>query len=222
MPTWSGSFTNETVSATPYQAKNGVRGVLNMDIIGDFTVIAPPEAENVTFSLHVKNPDRATLTIQPSSPIETPDGRQTATVELRLKSFVIGFTFVNGKWNLSDFISFTRPVGVKMAVQWEPRNSNGLCQLIDSYRIDSVERTAKGFYTVTTDGTTIDSQDIIQIQPYVLNLPAENSPEVNTVTQTPTTLNLETGLRNRNGRFDDDDLTQDPLNRVLLLIQEIP
>jgi hypothetical protein len=219
--TWSGTFQNEPVLSSPYQASNGKRGVIEMDVLGDLIVNAPIERENATFSVSVSNPTRNLMTIN-APLIETPDGTLTSTVLLRGLHFVIGFTNFTGVWHVSDYVPFVSPLGVKIAAQWIPRDTNGLCTLTDNHHVTSVTRTGEGLYSITTDGEVIGIQDLIQYQAFALGLATENTPEINTISQSPTVLNIETGVRSKVGNWTDSDLTQDPANRVLFIVSHLP
>ena len=108
MATWSGTYTNEIVVSTPYQAKNGVKAIIDLDILGDSTIIAPltPE-DNSSFSVWIVNTTGKTLTI--TAPlIQNPKGGKidVTSIVLKEKGGVIGFTFIDGSWHISEFTSF--------------------------------------------------------------------------------------------------------------------
>jgi hypothetical protein len=225
MGTWSGSFTNEIVAATPYQAKNGVRGAIDMTTLGDVEVIAPPNPEDQSsFSIWFKNENRNTLTITAPA-IQDPVRGGVASQDFvtRMKHAVLGFTFINSQWYIDTFTSFDAALGIDFAVQWEPRGSNGECIMIDTFRVAQVLRTAEGRYQITVNAeTTITSQQLLAPQPYAINVPADNTPEINVLTIVGQTIECETGIRNKTGQWVDSDLDQHVTNKLMIMALAIP
>lgn len=226
MGTWTGTFTSELITSTPYQAKNGVRGVVDMDALGsDVNVIAPANPVDFSsFSVWFRNEGRRVLTITAQN-IQNfiRGGLVQDDLVLRAKTGLLGFTYIDGEWSIDNAQSFQAAMGVTAAVQWEPRSSNGFCILVDSFRVDSVSRFALGRYQITLNAeAALGTQQLLTPQPFAISIPADNSPEINILTRTDTVIDIETGLRDKTGIWSDDDLAQHVSNKIMIAALGLP
>jgi hypothetical protein len=216
--TWAGTYTIELAGASPYQAKNGVRGVVDLTA-GDVTVNSPAVGnDSATFSIWWHNPNRNTLTINSPANIQDVGGNVVASLTTTLLDGVLGFVWSGSEWIISDFNAFDVPLGIVAGVTFTPRGTNGLCTLDDAFHVASVDRTAEGNYLVTSDGTDISDMVISVPQPYAIGLAADQKGEAHVAGKTTTTVELVTGRRNNGGVWQDDDLDQNAANRISLFV----
>jgi len=106
------------------------------------------------------------------------------------------------------------------AISWKGRNTNGLCEVLNERRGIEVERTAKGFYTCRFDPGVVDPATLIVPVTIVTGLPVETSGEIRVEDvgmANPNEILVNTGTRNKNGQFNDDDLIQEPSNFVAII-----
>ena len=231
--TWSGTFTSEAFTGPgAYQAKNGVRCFVDMATTpGAVTVTAPvgPE-DNESFIVAWDNPDRETLTFTAAEDYEDPVSILNATVPTLVTAFqrgMIGFTFASGQWELSDWNQFGISLRTTFAVQWIGRNTNGLATLTGDFHAVEVERTGVGLYTVRLDAGTLVpvSTTMVVPAPNAVGLPTDNKAEVmvgDIGMAVADEILVETGIRNKGGVFQNNDLIQDASNRVAIIGQTFP
>jgi len=229
---WSGSFRNDRFTGPgTYQAENGVRCFVDMaSTPGPVTVDAPVGAvDHNSFLIEWDNPNRESLTIaDPTSDFDDPSQVSVSvvpSVTLNFRRGMLGFTLVSGIWELFNWNLFGVALTTTFAIAWKGQATNGICTLVGQYNGVEVERTAEGFYTVRLAAGTLDPVTMITDLAIATGLPSENSPELrieDVGNVTPDEILINSGLRNKNGQFSDDDLVQDPGNFVGLVGQRFP
>jgi hypothetical protein len=228
---WSGSFTNEAfVGPGTYQAKNGVRCFVDMEASpGPVVVnaIVSPE-DHSSFIIEWKNPNREELSLASGDPFEDPAAVGHVVVSglsLRFVHGIVGFTFIDGEWELFSWNLFGVSLKTNFAISWTGRLTNGICTLLGKHKGLEVERTGTGFYTVRIEAGLLTLPTLILPAPVATGLPAETSPELRVEDvgmATADELLINSGTRNKNGQFTDDDLVQDPANFMAILGQQFP
>jgi hypothetical protein len=223
MGTWSGTFTNEIVTSTPYQAKNGVRAAIDLGALGDTTVNAPVNpSEHSSFSVWFVNPNRNVLTVMATAIQQVIDSAIGENFTSRLHNGLLGWTFIDDEWHLDAFNTATIPLAISFAVQWTPRSTNGSCTIIDSMNVLDVVRTATGRYTITVENITLTLLMLLLPQPFVIGLPAATNASLEVLSQSETTIDIETGYRDKVGNWTEHDLDQDPSNKLMMIGNSIP
>jgi hypothetical protein len=228
---WSGSFTNESfVGPGAYQGKNGVRCFIDMESTpGPVTVNAPADPEdNASFIIEWNNPAREALTFASADIFEDPSAVGHVTLGALVLTFrhgIVGFTFVDGEWELFNWNLFGVHMMVSFAVAWQGRSTNGICVLLGDHKGIEVERTAVGFYTIRLEPGTLASRTLVSQAPLATSLPMETSPELRVEDvgmAVADEILINSGLRNKNGQFSDNDLIQDPANFLAIIGQQFP
>ena len=225
---WSGSFTNETFAGPgAYQAKNGVRCLIDMTL-GGVTVSTPTSpANNSSFIIHWDNPNSETLTFTTTDLIQdlATVGPAVSSAAVTFRHGSVAFAFVDGLWEIFQWSLFGFSLQTSFAIQWVGRNTNGICVLLGEHQGVEVERTALGFYTVRLITGTLVHPTILIPAPFATGLPAETSPELrpeDVGMANPEEILINSGTRNKNGQFTDDDLIQDPANFMAIVGQRFP
>lgn len=229
--TWSGTFTNESFEGPGiYQAKNGVRCFVDMRTTPGAVTIAAPDSpdEHSSFIVSVDNPGRADLVFAADETFENPLSVEREIVQspaVNFRHFTVGFTFTAGTWEIFDWALLGVTIGTNFAIAWEGRSTNGLCNLVGSFKGFEVERTSTGFYTVRLIPGAILTPQLLIKTPFATGLPADNSPELlikDLGMAIPDEIVVNSGLRNKGGVFLDNDLLQDPANFMAVIGQQFP
>ncbi|GAF80661.1 unnamed protein product, partial [marine sediment metagenome] len=173
-------------------------------------------------------PDRHILLFDGPDDFENPVGIDHEIVPdaaLKFSHGSIAFTFVDGVWEIFDWTLFGVNLRVNFAVRWVGRATNGLCTVLGDYKAFEVERTAEGFYTVRLDPGAVSQPQLLLHAPQAIGLPIESSAElldVDVGMADPNEIVINSGYRNKNGQFSDDDLIQDPSNFMAIIGQKFP
>jgi hypothetical protein len=106
------------------------------------------------------------------------------------------------------------------AISWLGRATNGLCVVLQERNGVEVERTSEGNYTLRFDSGAVLPETLMIPVTIVTGVADENSPELRILDVgviNPNEIVINSGLRNKNGQFADDDLIQDVTNFMAII-----
>jgi len=233
MVTWSGSFSNEEFTGPgTYQVKNGTRTFIDMKTVpGDVIINAIVDPINdSSFIIQWDNPDRKLLTLATDDNYENLIGvirTLISSVTTRTRRGLVGFTFLNDRWEVFSLLQFGTKILDVAFVGWRGRSTNGLATLLPGdFNTIEVERTALAFYTIRFKVDVIVQGETKVIPGSVATgLPVDNGPEMlilNVGMSIVNEIKVNTGRRNKAGVFFDDDLLQDSSNFHAITLQQFP